>query len=280
MIKLRQEMILNENGFHIGETIIKNESNTFQHTHDFFEVFIIEEGEVFHCINEKQVLLRKDATCLVLPEDRHYFKKGKCKKVRLVNLAFSREVFECVKESLMVFGTKFEETSGILAYLPVRLSMAILAKTALIAEGKTNLLSIPQKDIFFSILMDCLLALQSRTDTAVAAPEWLEYACREMRKEENYMQGLQHFVTISEKSQEHLTRCMKKYYNLTPAEYLNNIKLGQAALLLETTDRTVLDIMLECGFNNTSYFNKVFKKEYGVTPSHYRAVNRAVVNPI
>ena len=73
---------------------------------------------------------------------------------------------------------------------------------------------------------------------------------------------------------------MKKYYQITPTEYLNRIKLERAAELLETTSDSVLDIMFECGFNNVSYFNQLFKKAYGTTPGGYRRLNYSVINPI
>ena len=61
---------------------------------------------------------------------------------------------------------------------------------------------------------------------------------------------------------------------------MNSIRLEQAAFLLRTTDEGVLNIMLECGFNNVSYFNQRFKEEYGITPTRYRQFNRLVVNPV
>lgn len=280
MIKLRKEDILNEEGFHIGETIIKDEVNTFEHTHDFFEIFIIKEGEVFHCVNGKQVLLKKNVLCLVMPEDRHYFKKGRCRKVQFVNVAFSGELFELAKKSYRVYGMGIPEESGMVTYVPGSLCVSIMSKISLLTGGKMSLFSIPRKDILISILVDCLMSLQKQADGSNMVPGWLEAACYQMQKEENYMQGLQQFVELSGKSQEHLTRCMKKYYNLTPTEYINSIKLGQAVMLLETTDKTILDIILECGFNNVSHFNHLFKSEYGITPSHYRAVNHALINPV
>lgn len=280
MIKLRKENILNGDGFHIGETIIRNEMNTFQHTHDFYEIFIIKEGDVYHCVNGRQILMKKDAVCLVFPEDIHSFKRGKCKKVQFVNLAFSEELFEMAKKSYGVYGSDFSEKSSMTAYLPNSLCVSVLAKISFLAGGKLNLYPMPGKDILVSILVDCIISLQNQPDSNILVPGWLELACLEMRKEENYMQGLSRFVELSGKSQEHLTRCMKKFYSLTPTEYMNRIKLGQAIVLLETTDKTILDIMLECGFNNGAYFNQLFKEEYGVTPGHYRAVNRSVVNPV
>ena len=53
-------------------------------------------------------------------------------------------------------------------------------------------------------------------------------------------------------------------------EYLVFIRLQRAALELMTTDDSVTDIALRCGFSGGNYFKDAFKKKYGVTPSEYR----------
>ena len=49
-------------------------------------------------------------------------------------------------------------------------------------------------------------------------------------------------------------------------EYINNVRLEQAALQLESNTDTTLDVSLAVGFRNLSYFHRAFKKKYGMTP--------------
>ena len=53
--------------------------------------------------------------------------------------------------------------------------------------------------------------------------------------------------------------------------YLNDHRLNLAAELLRITDATVLDIAGRVGFDNLSYFNRLFKRRYGMTPREYRS---------
>ena len=53
-------------------------------------------------------------------------------------------------------------------------------------------------------------------------------------------------------------------------EYVRFIRLKNAAILLRKTDRDVLDIALECGYQAHESFTRAFKKQYGMTPSEYR----------
>ena len=53
-------------------------------------------------------------------------------------------------------------------------------------------------------------------------------------------------------------------------EYLNSIRIEESKKLLAATDRSILDIALSIGFEDQSYFTKVFKKYTGLTPKQYR----------
>ena len=52
--------------------------------------------------------------------------------------------------------------------------------------------------------------------------------------------------------------------------YLNDFRLEIAARMLLSADANILDIGSACGFENLSYFNRSFKKKYGVTPGKFR----------
>lgn len=65
-------------------------------------------------------------------------------------------------------------------------------------------------------------------------------------------------------------RYFKNYTGKTPFEYINSYRLLQAEHLLRTTTRSIVDIGLSCGFTGQSYFGKVFKQQYGVSPAQYR----------
>ncbi len=65
-------------------------------------------------------------------------------------------------------------------------------------------------------------------------------------------------------------RSFKQYTGKTPLEYINDYRLLQAEHLLRTTTLSLIDICLSCGFAGQSYFGKLFKQRYGVSPSRYR----------
>ena len=72
-------------------------------------------------------------------------------------------------------------------------------------------------------------------------------------------------------SQSHFMRWFKKMTGQGFTAYLNDHRLNLAAELLRITDATVLDIAGRVGFDNLSYFNRLFKRRYGMTPREYRS---------
>ena len=65
----------------------------------------------------------------------------------------------------------------------------------------------------------------------------------------------------------------------TPAIYLRRLRLERARELIREGGRTMADISYAVGFNDPHYFSKIFKQEYGMTPTEYRSSQQADTNP-
>lgn len=68
----------------------------------------------------------------------------------------------------------------------------------------------------------------------------------------------------------YLSRLVKNSTGQTYKELLQRKRLNQAAYLLTSTKLSITDIIVAIGYDNTSYFHKVFKERFGVTPKEYR----------
>ncbi len=71
-------------------------------------------------------------------------------------------------------------------------------------------------------------------------------------------------------SESHFMRYFKETMGTSFIEYLKDYRLTMAARLLQSSDDAILDISVEVGFDNLSYFNRSFKARYGMTPRQYR----------
>ena len=66
-----------------------------------------------------------------------------------------------------------------------------------------------------------------------------------------------------------LNRTFKKYYQVTPYQYLLNLKLEAAKILFTSSHFSIKKIALELGFCDEHYFSNIFRQRVGVTPSKY-----------
>lgn len=72
-------------------------------------------------------------------------------------------------------------------------------------------------------------------------------------------------------SPNYLSRVFNEEVGESMPSYLTKVRLARAKLLLETTDDAIAAIGLSVGFNSASYFSRLFKRRFGVTPARYRA---------
>lgn len=72
-------------------------------------------------------------------------------------------------------------------------------------------------------------------------------------------------------SESECLRCFRSTIGTTPIRYLRQLRLRQAAQLLEETTLPVSAVAEGCGFQDVSYFTKCFRESRGITPSAYRA---------
>lgn len=71
-----------------------------------------------------------------------------------------------------------------------------------------------------------------------------------------------------------LSRLVKKSTGLAYKELLQQKRFHKAVELLKSTSLPVADIIYSVGYDNTSYFHRVFKERFGMTPREYRTANR------
>lgn len=71
-------------------------------------------------------------------------------------------------------------------------------------------------------------------------------------------------------STDNFFKYFKEFTRMTPTEYINHYRIGQAENMLKTTDLPITDVSFASGFDNVSYFIKTFKKMMGVTPNRFR----------
>lgn len=65
-------------------------------------------------------------------------------------------------------------------------------------------------------------------------------------------------------------RNFKRVFNVSPKQYIQDVRMNNAQSLLATTDYSVAEIAAIVGFDNPLYFSRQYRKEKGMSPTHYR----------
>ena len=89
----------------------------------------------------------------------------------------------------------------------------------------------------------------------------------------NYMNriSLKKVANYIHVNESYLSKLFKQEMSISFTEYLNEIRINKSIELMENTRMNILDIALYVGFEDQSYFTKVFKKRTGRTPKKYRS---------
>lgn len=82
--------------------------------------------------------------------------------------------------------------------------------------------------------------------------------------------SLRQIAECASVSESECIRCFRNTIGKTPIQYLKMYRLQKAAGLLEKTGYKIIDIGVQCGFQDMSYFSRSFRAAYGCTPSEYR----------
>ena len=90
--------------------------------------------------------------------------------------------------------------------------------------------------------------------------------------EQNYQSNitLNTLAEVAGMNPNYLCRAFQEITQQTPMDYVIFYRIEQAAIMLTSTRLAIMDIALECGFNDHSYFTKTFKRLEGMTPREYR----------
>ena len=122
------------------------------------------------------------------------------------------------------------------------------------------------------IVADYLKALCKNTLPQIKAEQhWIVTLMRQYAEQQLCSPiSLKEIATLYRKNEKYVGRLFKKETGKSFAEYCNDLRQERAAQLISQGAGSVISVAMECGFNNISYFNRLFRKKYGVSPTAYK----------
>lgn len=273
-MRLNRNMLSMRSGSYNMQTSVFRSGEFFpEHCHDFHEFFLVADGILEHTLNGKISLLPAGSVQLIHPGDTHIVACAKgSPEVRIYNCNVStEEMLKVLYFSSAGYDFPLDDCVQTVKMAPDhhwRHLLDLARETCGMRDDGT-----PLKNSLLRLLtQEVVTVLMSRSFREKAAPpQWLAESVEEMKKKCNYSEGLPRLIALSARTQEHLCRSMKKYYGISPQEYVISLRLEDAASQLLHTGREVSTIAFDVGFHNLSYFRRCFLRRYGTTPLKYRA---------
>lgn len=254
-----------------------------EHSHDYVEIVYMCSGKTSHIINGNLIELKEGdilflcqsakqeilpagiddvaVNFIVLPE----FFDSALQMIGEEDTPLRRFLIECLKNNRDSKGYLHFEVSDL---LPVQNLMENLIWTLLYGTSNKRNINQTTMGLLFLQLINHTdkLAFVENEDVVVKVLGYIE---------ENYangslgeLSGILHY-DISVLSREIKKKTGKKY-----TELVQEKRLSQSCFLLKKTDMSIEEIAIKIGYDNISFFYRIFKRKYGISPKIYRGIQK------
>lgn len=266
--------------FHIVERH-KTEFTYPLHRHREFELNFIEHGAgVRRIVGDSVEEIGEYELVLVGSEGlEHVWEQGNCrsKDIREITIQFSDDLLS----ANLLAKSQFASIKQMLAKAEHGLAFPVSAIMKVYSALDT-LATEQQKFVQFLKFLYILYELSVSDDVKVLASS--SFANTSRNKESRRVQKVKQYINDNYSKQLRLadladlagmspvafSRFFRMRTDRTLSDYIADIRLGFAARMLVDSSKNISEICYECGFNNLSNFNRIFKAKRGSTPREFR----------
>ncbi|BBF45324.1 DNA-binding response regulator, AraC family [Lachnospiraceae bacterium KM106-2] len=252
------------------------------HWHEEMEIVIIEEGVLEVSVDLNSFIAKEGDIILIMPYMLHSFKQYQHEKFVANTILFHMSIMNhlttdacAVKYFTPFMDHKYEVpyvlTNRDKGYQGVHTCLREIMQTydekrecyELMIKAQLYKLFV---QFFRNVFVKKKNEVIGKTDTIKNVKAVIDYI------EQHYMEP----ITVDELAEivnfsKHYFMCFfKKSIGMTCVNYLNEYRLNIATDLLANSDMTIMEIASKVGIGNVSYFNRVFKSKFEVTPKQYR----------
>lgn len=251
-----------------------------KHSHDYIEVVYMCKGKTTHIINGNTIILEAGELIFLNTNAVQEIKQAGADDIA-VNFIILPQFFDKVLDMIgeeetplksFVLDCLSRKNTGN-SYLYFKVADILPVQNLVENLLHTLISDVPNKRNVNQITMGLLfLQLMNYTDRLCIEQHTDALLLKVFRYiEENYNTGsLSQLAQTLHYDLYWLSREIKRLTGKNYTELLQEKRLSQAAFLLRTTGINIADISLAVGYENISYFHRLFSKKYGISPREYR----------
>ncbi len=283
MQEMKLSYFTNDDSFPLFIQFGRHDIPLFVHGHeDFYELVTVLDGSAEHIVDGERSVISKGDVFVIGGGISHGFDAPK--NLRICNIMYRPEMLfpgDSDIRQLPGFHALFllepylssmQHFQSRLRLTPAELSRALPIINAAEAEytsdqpgRKTMVLSLVRHlAVLLSRLYDCPAKPREISGIADAA------AFMETSFADNI--AIADVIERSHYSQRHFIRLFSAAYGMTPQRYLLDVRIRHASSMLRDSTLNVTEIALRCGFDDSNYFSRIFRKYTGHSPSEFRVL--------
>lgn len=253
----------------------------FIHGHeDFSELVIVLDGSATHIVNNERLEVNKGDVFVMNEGTVHGYENPQ--NFKICNIMFRTDIFVSENydirqlpgfHALFLLEPKYNNENGFKSRL--KLPPAVFSdvehilKKAMEEYASDNY---GHKTMVRSYFLQLVVLLSRLYGNNVHHKEIESISRAAAYMELNFMEdiSIKELLNVTHYSQRHFIRLFSATYSTTPQQYLLGIRIRHACSLLKEKTFSITEIATRCGFNDSNYFCRIFKKNIGMTPSMYR----------
>jgi AraC family transcriptional regulator, exoenzyme S synthesis regulatory protein ExsA len=248
------------------------------------ESFLIEQNLIIYVISGRRIFHKgqqswelKEGVCVFVKKGTHFseriFEDAWCVMAFFMPDHFLRHLMTENQGSLRLAGLSQAGIDHVLPLdvnpLSLSIFQSMLTYFTLDTAPPENLLELKFKELVLSLLMNAkndLLLGYILNLSRHGRPSLAEV----MQDNYSFNLTLAEYAKLACISVPTFKREFKKVFKDSPARWVLKKRLNQAADFLSNSILSIAEITMECGFENQTHFSRVFRKEFGQSPSQFR----------
>ncbi len=268
-------------GVHIHRGVIN--SDFHMHSHNFSEIFIIVSGTATHVIGQWEYPIKRGDVYAIKGNVRHGFRN--VKNLDIINLMYKPSFFSNASSDIRsipgfvpFFLLEPEVSAKIdrgnaLTLNDDALEYVCMVASFIISQQCRDMPSVyPLIRMNFLALASYLATQYDVSGSLTSRVSALSYAIAYMEQNLSRPIRINDIAANVYLSTRQLERLFSEHFRMSPMKYLRDLRLKNAIVLLTQTDCSVSEAAHTSGFDDVSYFIRLFKSEYGTTPNEARKI--------
>ena len=264
------------------ENLDTHKQDELAHWHNSFELIEVVEGRFYCNVDGSEFLINKGNICIINRGRLHHiytedYNASMCRKKTII---FNPDYFikdQNIYEKYILPLLEKDAFAHIQFNIKKGIGLDIntlMKEIEALEDEKPIGYELEEYSLIYKVIRNLYLAYQSSKQSIHTTYDANTQIQRNMTSfiHEQYGSkiGLEDIAEAGQVSKSTCIRLFHKYTGKSPIDFLNNYRLQMSAEKLVATSEQITEIAYACGFGQPSYFNRLFLKEYNMTPNQYR----------